>query len=155
MIRPILFLLLGPLAITWALAKPLNVLFIAADDMNCDLGAYGNPQVKTPHLDHMARSGTRFRACITPNLVCQPARASILTGLLPRTHGVRDNGIDLPKETGQLGITQFIRVPKQMSLANRIEPGPGLLECRQHTVYRTRHVFNLLNAPFQNVLAIL
>src|SRR5688572_12475901 len=43
----------------------------------------------------MARNGTRFAACITPNLVCQPSRASILTGLLPYSHGVSDNGIDL------------------------------------------------------------
>ena len=43
------------------------------------------------------RDGALFRGCITPNLVCQPSRASILTGLLPRTHGVCDNGIDLPR----------------------------------------------------------
>ena len=43
----------------------------------------------------LAREGTRFSANITPNLVCQPSRASILTGLLPLTHGVWDNGVDL------------------------------------------------------------
>ncbi len=58
----------------------------------------------TPHLDDMARAGTRFSACITPNLVCQPSRASILTGLLPLTHGVSDNGIDLPSATGSRGF---------------------------------------------------
>ena len=40
--------------------------------------------------------GTRFANAITPCVICQPARASILTGQLPRTHGVHDNGIDLP-----------------------------------------------------------
>ena len=60
--------------------------------------------MKTPHLDMLAREGTRFSACITPNLVCQPSRASILTGLLPRTHGVSDNGIDLPDATGEAAM---------------------------------------------------
>lgn len=60
--------------------------------------------MKTPHLDLLARQGTRFSACITPNVVCQPSRASILTGMLPSTHGVSDNGIDLPKATGEGGF---------------------------------------------------
>ena len=45
-----------------------------------------------------------FDACITPSVVCQPARASILTGQLCRTHGVHDNGIDLPAEIGEKGF---------------------------------------------------
>ena len=60
--------------------------------------------MKTPHLDMLAREGTHFTGCITPNLVCQPTRASILTGLLPATHGVSDNGIDLPDATGEDGM---------------------------------------------------
>lgn len=58
----------------------------------------------TPHLDLMARQGTRFSACITPNVVCQPARASILTGLLPLTHGVHDNGIELEEDVAERGF---------------------------------------------------
>jgi arylsulfatase A-like enzyme len=60
--------------------------------------------VRTPHLDDMAGRGTRFAACITPNLVCQPSRSSILTGLLPLTHGVSDNGIDLPPDIAERGF---------------------------------------------------
>ncbi len=52
----------------------------------------------------MAATGTRFEACITPNLVCQPSRASILTGQLPLTHGVADNGINLRPEVGAEGF---------------------------------------------------
>jgi arylsulfatase A-like enzyme len=74
-----------------------NILFITTDQQRGDcLGVMGR-KVHTPHLDLLARDGALFRGCITPNLVCQPARASILTGLLPRTHGVCDNGIDLPR----------------------------------------------------------
>jgi arylsulfatase A-like enzyme len=46
----------------------------------------------------------RFANCITPCVVCQPARASILTGQLCRTHGVHDNGIDLDPATGAKGV---------------------------------------------------
>ncbi|MCW5605803.1 MAG: sulfatase-like hydrolase/transferase, partial [Burkholderiales bacterium] len=52
----------------------------------------------------LARRGTRFSACITPNLGCQPSRASILTGLLPLTHGVWDNGVDLDPALGEQGF---------------------------------------------------
>ncbi len=81
-----------------------NILLITADQQRGDCFGVEGRKVKTPHLDLMANDGTRFTACITPNLVCQPARASILTGLLPRTHGVQDNGIDLPPATGQAGF---------------------------------------------------
>ena len=38
----------------------LNVLFIIADDLNCDIGAYGNPIIKTPNIDRLARNGVLF-----------------------------------------------------------------------------------------------
>ena len=81
-----------------------NILFITSDQQRGDCYGFEGRKVKTPHLDEMARSGTRFSSCITPNLVCQPSRSSILTGLLPRSHGVSDNGIDLPGETGERGF---------------------------------------------------
>ena len=57
-------------------------------------------------MDKLAYSGTRFDACITPNLVCQPSRASILTGQLPFTHGVCDNGIDLKPQVAEQGFAE-------------------------------------------------
>lgn len=81
-----------------------NIVLITSDQHRGDCFGFEGRRVKTPHLDHLALTGTRFAACITPNLVCQPARASILTGLLPRSHGVRDNGIDLPPRTGEGGF---------------------------------------------------
>ena len=79
----------------------MNILLITSDQQRADCYGFESRNVKTPHLDRLARDGTRFSACITPNLVCQPSRASILTGLLPLTHGVWDNGIDLPDATGE------------------------------------------------------
>jgi len=82
----------------------LNIVFLTSDQQRGDCYGFAGRKVRTPHLDAMAAAGTRFDACITPNLVCQPSRASILTGLLPLTHGVSDNGIDLPPEVGERGF---------------------------------------------------
>ncbi|MEP2952625.1 MAG: sulfatase-like hydrolase/transferase [Sulfitobacter sp.] len=85
------------------MAQP-NFLIITADQHRGDcLGVEGRA-VRTPNLDRMARDGTRFTAAICPAPVCQPARASILTGQLCRTHGVHDNGIDLDEDTGERGF---------------------------------------------------
>ena len=81
-----------------------NILFITADQHRADCLGIEGRKIKTPHLDQLAREGTRFANAITPCVICQPARASILTGQLPRTHGVHDNGIDLPPETGDRGF---------------------------------------------------
>lgn len=80
-----------------------NILLISADQQRADCLGFMGRRVKTPHLDQMAQEGTHFTACITPSVVCQPARASILTGQLCRTHGVHDNGIDLDPATGERG----------------------------------------------------
>jgi arylsulfatase A-like enzyme len=81
-----------------------NILFITSDQQRADcIGAMGRG-VRTPHLDLLAGEATAFTACITPNPVCQPSRASILCGVLPRTHGVCDNGIDLPEEPARRGF---------------------------------------------------
>jgi arylsulfatase A-like enzyme len=81
-----------------------NILLITSDQQRGDCYGFEGRRVKTPHLDQLARDGTRFGACITPNVVCQPSRASILTGLLPRTHGVWDNGVDLDDPVGEAGF---------------------------------------------------
>ena len=77
----------------------MNVLLITTDQQRADsIGAYGNPVCQTPNLDRLAAEGTRYEACRTPHPFCQPARASILTGQYPSTHGVTFNGYDLPED---------------------------------------------------------
>lgn len=83
--------------------KP-NILFITSDQHRADCYGFENQHIRTPHLDRLARDGTRFSSCITPNLVCQPSRASMLTGQLPLTHGVWDNGVDLEPVIGEAGF---------------------------------------------------
>ncbi|MGH7104480.1 MAG: sulfatase-like hydrolase/transferase [Acetobacteraceae bacterium] len=91
-----------------------NILMITSDQQRADCYGFEGRRVKTPHLDHLARQGSRFSACITPNVVCQPSRASMLTGLLPRTHGVWDNGVDLDEAIGAAGFAgQFAKAGYQ------------------------------------------
>ena len=77
-----------------------NVVLIMADQLRWDaLGAYGNPHVRTPHLDRIAREGARFERCYTSSPICMPARASVLTGRWPHAHGLWDNGVRFPHGT--------------------------------------------------------
>ena len=85
--------------------KP-NIIFITSDQQRADCYGFAGRNIKTPHLDQLANTGTRFDTCITPNLVCQPSRASILTGQLPFTHGVCDNGIDLNPKVAEQGFAE-------------------------------------------------
>ncbi len=81
-----------------------NILLVTSDQHRADCFGFEGRKVQTPHLDLLAAQGTRFANCITPNVVCMPARASILTGLLPLTHGTHDNGIDLDEAIGAQGF---------------------------------------------------
>ena len=69
-----------------------NVLLITIDTLRADrVGAYGNPSGLTPTLDRLADNGLRFEAAFTPVPMTLPAHASILTGLEPFRHGIRNN----------------------------------------------------------------
>jgi arylsulfatase len=68
--------------------RPLNIVLLYADDWRHDtLGCAGNPVVKTPHLDRLARQGVRFtRNCVTTS-ICGVSRATLLTGQWMSRHG--------------------------------------------------------------------
>ena len=61
--------------------NPTNLLFICSDQHACNaLGCYGHPLVRTPHLDALAATGTRFTTAYSSSPICVPARAAIATG---------------------------------------------------------------------------
>lgn len=82
----------APLARAQSTERPPNVLFLLFDKCRTDaIGAYGERKVHTPNIDALARDGVVFDHCYTPQALCGPARASILTGLYPHAHGLRRN----------------------------------------------------------------
>ena len=75
--------------------NPPNILFIIADQLAAPfLPAYGHPVVQTPNLDRLASEGAVFENFYTPSPLCAPARASLMSGLLPSDHAVYDNAAE-------------------------------------------------------------
>ena len=89
-------------AATAAASKP-HVLFIAVDDLNGALGCMGDPIAKTPHIDRLARSGTLFTRAYCQQPLCNPSRASMLTGLRPDTLKVWDLATDFRTTRPRVG----------------------------------------------------
>ncbi len=81
------------------MARRPNFLFIITDQHRADhLGCYGNPIVRTPHIDSIAQKGRRFDRFYVANPICMPNRASIMTGRMCSVHGARHNGIPLSRD---------------------------------------------------------
>lgn len=96
-------------------SRPMNVLFIAIDDLRTEVGAYGAPQAQTPNIDRLADQGVKFDRAYTQYPLCNPSRVSVLTGRYPRSselYGNRDwfnawypDWVSLPKYFKEHGYT--------------------------------------------------
>lgn len=114
--RLILGMLLAPLlAMGQQREKPYNVLFIVVDDLRPSLGCYGDRAAITPHIDRLAARSIVFDRAYCQQAVCNPSRASVLTGLRPDENGVTDlithfreklpNAVTLPQAFKNAGYT--------------------------------------------------
>ena len=82
-----------PWAPATAASPPLNLILLSLDTTRQDyLSCYGFAQATTPNLDRLAAEGILFRDATTPVPITLPAHATMLTGLYPFEHGVRNNG---------------------------------------------------------------
>ncbi|HKI74138.1 MAG TPA: sulfatase-like hydrolase/transferase [Pseudomonadales bacterium] len=77
-----------------------NILLITTDQMRFDaIGCNGGQVARTPIIDSLARQGINYTRAHNQNVVCMPARATIITGQHVATHGVWMNGVALPEDT--------------------------------------------------------
>lgn len=124
-------LLRGSLAATVARAQAAprpNILFILADDMGWgDPSCYGNPRIKTPHLDRLAAGGTLFTQFYVNGSVCSPTRSAFLTGMFPARNRMH----------GHLATEEL---NKKRAMPNFLDPArPNIAATLQAAGYRTAH----------------
>ncbi len=77
---------LGAAAAAAADSRP-NILWFIVDDMSANFGSYGETAIRTPHVDRLAREGTRFSHAYTTAPVCSPCRSAFITGMYQTTIG--------------------------------------------------------------------
>ncbi len=91
-----------------------NVVLIMTDNHGAwTLGCYGNPDIRTPHIDRLAKDGIRFTRAFSSNAVCSPTRATYLTGLLPSQHGVH---CYLGRNEAQMGPNAYSTIEEFQTL---------------------------------------
>ena len=96
------FLFLGGLSFfegfTFAQEKP-NIVVFVADDAGMDFGCYGNPSIKTPNIDEIARHGVRFQKAFLTSPQSSPSRTSMMTGMFAHAIGTEDLHMQLSDTT--------------------------------------------------------
>lgn len=102
--------------------RPPNIIFIFVDDQGYyDLGCYGATEVKTPHIDAMAKAGTRFTDYYAAAPICSPSRAGLITGCYPRRVG---NQIWVHRADSQSGIH-----PEELTIAELLKENGYATAC--------------------------
>jgi arylsulfatase A-like enzyme len=117
--RLLLLLALTTLAVPTQAARLPNLVIIFCDDLGYgDLGCYGAPAIRTPHLDRMAAEGLRFTDFYSAAEVCTPSRAALLTGRYPPRSGMTGakRRVLFPNSKGGLP-------PEEITLAEALKAG--------------------------------
>lgn len=103
-----------------AAARP-NVLLILTDNQSPALiGAYGNREIRTPNIDRLANQGTLFTRAFATSGVCSPARATLLTGLIPSRTGVHNGLPERFAVPDYSAIEEFRNLPQTLADAGYV-----------------------------------
>lgn len=95
-----------------------NMVFLLSDDMGYgDLGCYGSPDIRTPHLDRMASEGVRFTDCYSNGPVCTPTRVGFLTGRYQQRFGKAFEWALIPANNDVAGLA-----PRHTVLPSALKP---------------------------------
>lgn len=90
---------LRPRAAETAPDAPPNIIWILADDVGPnEIGCYGHPAIRTPHIDRLAREGLLFTNAFVTTSSCSPSRSSLFTGKYPHCTGAENLHEPLPAE---------------------------------------------------------
>jgi arylsulfatase A-like enzyme/Tfp pilus assembly protein PilF len=107
-------------------APATDVFLVTIDTLRADhVGCYGDHEIATPALDALAGDGIRFTNAFTPSPITNSSHASILTGLVPAHHGVRDFGLPLATD-----LTTVAEVLKQHGYSTAAFIGAVILDSR-------------------------
>ena len=98
--------------------QPPNILFILTDNQAASLlGAYGNPDIRTPNIDQLADEGIQFNRFYAANGMCSPTRATLMTGLMPSQHGIHnwlDDAMMSDWPTDWSAVAEFRTLPQTL-----------------------------------------
>lgn len=132
--------------------EPLNILLITSDQQHWHTLGCNNPEISTPNLDRLAKTGVRFDRAYCPNPTCTPARASIITGLYPSQHGAYAIGAKLPESQHTVG-EDFQAAGYHTALIGKahFQPLKGTKEypsLESHPILRDVDFWRTFNEPF-------
>ena len=149
-----------------------NVLFLICDDLNCDIGCYGHPLVKTPNIDRLAARGVRFERAYCQYPLCGPSRASFMTGLYPDQTLIHRNSIyirehlpnvntmsqmfrDAGYKATRIGKIYHYNVPKHIGTSGHDDPYSwnNVINPEGRDVHDEDKIFSLIPGSFGGTLS--
>lgn len=130
-LNPLLVVLIAAMA--WSISfangddRP-NILLIVSEDNGPEIGCYGDPSARTPHLDRLASEGILFKNAYVPQAGCSQSRASFLTGRYPHQHGqigLATWGFQLYREDAPNLVRQLKSVGYRTGLIGKLHINPA------------------------------
>jgi len=108
-------------------SRPTNVVMLISDDQAwTDYGFMGHPDIRTPHLDQLAKESAVFRRGYVPTALCRPSLATLLTGHYASVHGITGNDPS-PKYAERGSILERQRRATLISYLDRFDTVPEIL----------------------------